>query len=84
MAFDSHKAVRVSEVRIVIRLYHFFFLPNEAPNLVGLDIFHRNIDDFLCQQPFTLLASGHQELQDGCVVDAGQPLCRVHRASFQQ
>lgn len=29
MAFDSHKAVRVSEVRIVIRLYHFSFFPTK-------------------------------------------------------
>jgi hypothetical protein len=81
---DSDKAVGVTVVRVVFRPDALLFFLNERPQFVTLNVLDGNVADFLPHDPFALLASEHQEFQDGRVVNLGQPLDTRNGVAFEQ
>ena len=84
VGFHGHEGVAVAKGRIVARPHPLFLLPDEAPNLVGLDIPYRNVHELLAHQALRLLAREYQELQNRGVVNFGQALHAGHAIALQE
>lgn len=55
-----------------------------APHLVAFHVADGKVNERCIQQLFAMLASLHQESQDGVAIESGQPFGTADRASFQQ
>jgi hypothetical protein len=70
---DGHERIAIAQVLIVLGTNTFFFLAEEAPNLVALhvpngNVPNGNVPNVAAHDFFALLASNRQEFQDRIAV----------------
>lgn len=51
---------------------------------VGLNVFHRNVDDQAAQEFLALLTGLRQDAHEGVAIRSGDALCGADRVSFEQ
>jgi hypothetical protein len=61
-----------------------FFLAHVSPDLIGLNIGHRDVYNQLAHELFALLASRYQEPQNGVAMQAGEPFRTADAGTFQE
>jgi hypothetical protein len=61
-----------------------FLLLDEGPNFVALNVFDWDVDHYAAHDLFALLASHNQKFEDRPVMNAGNPLYGIDRATFHQ
>lgn len=86
IAFDGDKTVGVTDAAIVRFLGTLvaFLLLDESPNLIALDILHRDIHDQTAHNGSALFASQHQQIHDGVAIQIGDAFGAADGVAFDQ
>jgi len=84
MTFYGNEAIGITKARIVAGLDGLLFFGDEGPNLIGLHVLYKNIDDQSSHELFGLLTSLHQNLHDRVPVGVRNALRASNGVAFDQ
>src|SRR5882724_2723471 len=86
VSFDAYPCISISNFRIGDSLKKFVAIltTNESPNLIGFDIFDRDVLNLARHELFAMLASIQKYAGDRFLFDSGDPLNASDAVTLKQ
>jgi hypothetical protein len=84
MTLNGNERVGIAQIRIIIKVHHLFFFPDEALNFVAFHVFHGDVHYQMAHELLALLASGNEQTANGIPMQIGHALDRANAGTFDE